>query len=157
MNAQIVSFHCVLKNIVGQVISTTFNHDVITSVETPQGEELPALARAMKNLRKGEMRRITLSAEEAYGMYDPTLVEEHPRESLSEELRLGDRVHMAGPAGKMLLYRVTQIGSEFVVLDANHPLAGQDLIFDIDVVDAREATRAEIFESSYGESQSYIH
>jgi FKBP-type peptidyl-prolyl cis-trans isomerase SlyD len=49
--------------------------------------------------------------------------------------------------GKPESYRVVELSADFVMLDGNHPLAGQDLIFDIEAVEARDATAEEIAES----------
>ena len=50
-----------------------------------------------------------------------------------------------------------ELGGEEVTLDGNHPLAGQDLIFEIDTIDAREATPAEIAESLVDQSKRILH
>jgi FKBP-type peptidyl-prolyl cis-trans isomerase SlyD len=158
MKAQIVSFHCILKNTLGQVISTSFNRDVITHL--PQGEvmEVPALAAGLQEVKPGEHREISISADQAYGLYNPELTRTVSREQLSSTgtPTVGDRVHLADEHGNYRLYRITKILGDFVYLDANHPLAGQDLIFDIQVVDARDATAEEILESSAPSRKEYL-
>ncbi len=145
MKAQIISFHCVLSDQMGKVISSTFNHDVITHVEGP-GNLLTGLAEGLQNLRTGEKRRIYLSAEQAYGFYDPDLVIEVPRKELSDGslLEHGHQVVSQTADGNHKIYRVVQTHGDSVTLDANHPLAGQDLIFEIEATEARDATIAEI-------------
>jgi FKBP-type peptidyl-prolyl cis-trans isomerase SlyD len=69
MNAQIVSFHCVLKNKLGQVLSSSFNRDVINQLD-------------VRGSNAGERRHFVVPAEEAYGPYDPKLVFESPRSKL---------------------------------------------------------------------------
>jgi len=80
MKAQIVSFHCVLSDPMGKVISSTFNQDVITI--DGQSEFLKGLTQGLQNLKKGEKRRICVAAEQAYGLYNPDLVLEVPRDRL---------------------------------------------------------------------------
>ena len=152
MKPQVVSFRCVLRDSIGHVISTTISQGVMTHPSQPAPHSLPGLARRMKNLRKGEKRRIALDAHEAYGLYDPSLVVEAPRREFSavQGLGVGNQVYAHDADGKLRPFRVTEITSNKVVLDANHPLAGQDLTFDIEVTDARYATREEILESSDG-------
>lgn len=148
MNVQIVSFHCVLKNKLGKVISSTYNRDVLTSLNGAE-DQLQALSRGLKNIRKGEKRQIAVKAEEAYGFYDTSKVLEISRDSLvgGRKLRLGESVIFAREGHKAEKFRVTKLSTDQVTLDANHPLAGQDLIFEIEALDVREATPEEIRES----------
>lgn len=158
MKIQIISFHCVVRNRVGTVVSSTFNHNVITHVEGH--ESLPQnLAKGLQNLRKGEKRQIFLAAEQAYGLYDPELVIEISRRKLSQNdlLRTGHRVITRSPDGKMKVFQVTHILGDRVTLDGNHPLAGQDLIFDIEATDAREATSEELAESYSKDMSRSLH
>ena len=145
MKPQIISFRCVLRDAIGTVISTTFSRDVLTQAQ-PEEAEIPGLARRLKNLKKGERRRIALDATEAYGLYDPELVVETSPRSLGPKarLRLGEEVQVHTPDGALRPYRVTTLTPGSVVLDGNHPLAGQDLTFDIEVTDVRYATKQEI-------------
>lgn len=148
MSIQVISFNCILKNKVGRVISTTFNRDVINSVDG-QPSFLNGLVQGLQNLKKGEKRSIVLSAEQAYGYYDPKKVALFPRKKIAKDksLRLGETVPVSSKCGQVRMYRVVEIYGEMVVLDGNHPLAGQDLIFEIEAVDARDATPEEIMES----------
>lgn len=148
MSIQVISFNCTLKNKVGSVISTTFNRDVINSLDKQQ-PFLNGLVEGLQNLKKGEKRSIVLSAEQAYGYYDPKKVLLLPRKKIAKDklLRLGETVPVSFKNGQMRMYRVLEIYGDMVVLDGNHPLAGQDLIFEIETVDARDATPEEITES----------
>lgn len=158
MSAQVVSFNCTLKNKVGNVISTTFNRDVITSIDAPQ-TVLSGLVKGLQNLKKGEKRKITLSAEEAYGFYDPKKIVLFPRKKFGKEklLTYGELISIVGKSGTVRTYRVLEIYGDMVALDGNHPLAGQDLIFEIETVDARDATPDEIVESSNPVSNQVLH
>lgn len=159
INAQIVSFHCVLKDKLGKVISSTFNRDVLTSTEPSAEDKLPGLSKGLQNLKKGERREIVLSAGEAYGFYDTNKVLELSREDLSgaSELKMGEKVLYAGESKEAKLYRVINISKERVTLDANHPLAGQDLVFQIEATDVRQATADEIRESNSESSGITLH
>lgn len=157
MNAQIVSFHCVVKDQMGRVISSTFNQDVLTYDEN-QKDLLVGLVKGLQNLSKGEKRRIVVSAKEAYGFYDPRQVLKCSRENLtrSKVLSLGDKVMLAND-GDRQVYRVTEILGDHVTLDANHPLAGQDLIFEIEATAARAATKDEMSQSSDWDAKDHLH
>jgi len=115
---------------------------------------LRGLAEGLKGLKKGEKRKIFLAATEAYGFYNPLLVRECPREEISNggQLEVGNEVVMRTD-GKRKTFRVVQATSRSVTLDANHPLAGMDLVFDIEATDARYATSEEIAESQVEEQE----
>ena len=145
MKAQIVSFHCVLKNKLGRVLSSTFNNDVITGMEGSP-EVLQGLVEGLQNLRKGEKRKILVSAEKAYGFYDPKKVIECACDEVESgsNLRMGDLVYLSIGKGKPRSLRVVALDGERITLDGNHPLAGQDLIFEIEATKARDATLEEL-------------
>ena len=143
MPTQIVSFHCVLKNSLGHLLGTTFNQNVLLS-DQMKDQQLRYLVDALRDLRAGEKRRVFLSADRAYGYYDPSLVIVRSLDQLNipQHVRLGETVVYATSGGKRN-YRVIQLSDESVTLDGNHPLAGQDLIFEIEATTARDATAEE--------------
>lgn len=149
MKAQIVSFHCVLKTKLGKVISSTFNQDVITRDGHQPADLLKGLVLGLQDLKIGERRQISLSAADAYGFYDPAQVLKKSRDEFppEEPLRLGSRVVLESARTGRKVFRVTEINNEFLVLDANHPLAGEDLVFEIEATAVRDATSDEIQDS----------
>lgn len=158
MSIQVISFNCVLKNKAGQILSSTFNREVITSAD---GQEtiLSGLVEGLQNLQKGERRRICLSAEKAYGFYDPKKVVLFPRKKVAKDriLRFGENVVVPTKSGQARVYRVVEIYGDMVALDGNHPLAGQDLVFEIEAIEARAATPEEIMESKNVISTQNLH
>lgn len=158
MSVQVISFKCTLKNKVGNVISTTYNRDVITSTNAPQAI-LSGLVDGLQNLKKGEKRKITLTAEQAYGFYDPKKIVLFPRKKFGKEksLQYGESVSVVTKSGLVKMYRVVELYGDMVALDGNHPLAGQDLIFEIETTDARDATPDEIVESFNDLSSQVLH
>ncbi len=146
MNAQVISFNCVLKNKAGRLISSTFNRDIL-KIHLGGEALLEGLAKGMANLTEGERRSIFLSAEEAYGLYDPKKVILFPCKKLPEDVKVGMSVAVKGKSGKVRLYKVLEIVPPFARLDGNHPLAGQDLIFEIEALKVRKATEEEVEEA----------
>ncbi len=145
MHAQVVSFKCLLKNATGQLISTSFNRDVLTS-STGEGAPLKGLTQALSGRKKGECRSIRLKADEAYGFYDPKKIILFPLRKIPDfqNLSSGQMVSILSKTKVLRTYRVLQIHGDMVTLDGNHPLAGQDLIFEIEGIEARDATPQEI-------------
>lgn len=158
MQAQIVSFKCLLKNATGQLISSSFNRDVLTSIS---GEDAPlrGLAQSLQGLKKGERRSIHLKAEEAYGFYDPNKVILFPLNKIPDfkNVRRGQTVSILSKSGKLRTYRILQMHGDMVSLDENHPLAGQDLVFEIEATEARDATSEEIAEAQNLISKQWVH
>jgi FKBP-type peptidyl-prolyl cis-trans isomerase SlyD len=147
MSVQVISFNCVLKNKAGKLISSTFNREVITG-GSAEDIVLAGLAKGLENLSKGEKRSIELKAEDAYGLYLPQKVILFPRKKMPQNVRIGQLISIVGKSGKVRSYKVLEYHDDMVSLDGNHPLAGQDLVFEIEALEAREATAQEIAESS---------
>ncbi len=156
MKIQVISFNCLLKNKAGRFISSTFNREVLNAVEV-KNSMLSGLAKGLQDLKKGEKRVIALTAEEAYGLYDPTKVILYPKKKLPQPSRLGETISIVGKSGATRVYTLTQIHDDMVSLDGNHPLAGQDLVFEIETLDARQATQTEIDDSLNVVSHQLLH
>lgn len=88
-----------------------------------------------------------LVAEEAYGLYDPKKIILYPRNKLPQTIKKGERIHILTKSGLQKTYLVLELFSNLVSLDGNHPLAGQDLVFEIETLAARDATKKEIDDS----------
>ena len=107
----------------------------------------PKLEAELEGHAVGDVLKVTLKAADAFGLYDPELLRIEPRQALPGDLSVGKQYEGTPEDGTdqdMLIYTVTDVTDEHVVLDANHPLAGVDLVFDITVLGVREATEAEI-------------
>ncbi len=139
MKTQVISFQCVLKNKLGRVLSTSLQSDVINTIE--HSGELKDLALGLQDVFPGEKRRIEIKAEQAYGFYKPELCSDLPRSELSRGslLKVGDSFPMYSPEkNTSLVFRVIAATDETITVDGNHPLAGQDLLFDVEILEARE-------------------
>lgn len=156
--AQIVCFSCTLKNKYGTFISSSINRDVLTSLPGDSGL-LNGLAAGLQHLTKGEKRSISLSAEQAYGFYDQSKVILYPLKRVPDagNLRVGQAITIVGKSGEARTYKVLQVFGETVSLDGNHPLAGQDLVFEIETLDVRDATAEEIYDSQNMVATQLLH
>ena len=143
---RVISFHYTLTNMEGEVIDTSRDsHDAFSYMEG-MSQIIPGLEKAMGLLSVGDKRKIEVEAVDAYGEHDEQLIVEVPREKLpnNEKLEAGDQFQASGPNGEMLLFRVMEIVGDQVKLDGNHPLAGEKLVFDVEVTAIRNATAEEL-------------
>jgi FKBP-type peptidyl-prolyl cis-trans isomerase 2 len=85
----------------------------------------------------GEKKTIQIPVHEAYGEKDENMVVEFPKSNFPPDLKpeVGMQLNMTNGSGQVIPVVVVGIGEDSVTLDANHPLAGQDLIFDIELVE----------------------
>ncbi|WP_300599598.1 peptidylprolyl isomerase [Niabella sp.] len=85
----------------------------------------------------GDKKTITIPAEEAYGAVNPDMIIEMPKDRLPQdmEVEVGMPLVMSDPQGQQFQVTVKEITEDKIVLDANHPLAGKDLVFDLELVE----------------------
>jgi FKBP-type peptidyl-prolyl cis-trans isomerase SlyD len=94
----------------------------------------PGLEQALVGLKAGDRKAVTVAPEDGFGAIDPQAIAEVPKESLpSDALVVGTALIAKGPQGERPV-RVKEIREKSVVLDLNHPLAGQTLHFDVQVL-----------------------
>lgn len=159
MRAQVISFHCVMKNRLGKVLSSSFNQNVINQRES-ENDRLPGLIDGLQSVKTGEKRSILVPADLAYGLYDPALIVELRRSELEygDRLALGSQIlRSVGHASEKHLFRVIQLNDDSVIMDGNHPLAGHDLVFEVEIVSAREVQDDDFLEDSLPIPGQLIH
>jgi len=100
------------------------------------GRTIPAFEEALIGMSPGETKTFEIPAEEAYGPYRDELVVEIERDRVPPdmELEVGQQLILRQPEGQAIRVTVTEITDEGITLDANHPLAGEDLIFEVQMV-----------------------
>lgn len=148
MAVQVVSYNCILKTSLGRIISCTANRDVIASL-SEKNHSIRLVAEALCTLKKGERKTIHVSAADAYGFYKPELALERNRTDLigGDELKAGEVIRYLRD-GELKTFRVVDANSISVILDGNHPLAGLDLVYEIEALERREAYPDEITEAT---------
>lgn len=106
----------------------------------------PKIEEALEGKAVGETVKVKLQPDDAFGEYDAELVQIESRASFPETLEVGMQFE-GGPEGddeEFVLYRVTEISGDKVVVDGNHPLAGTALIFTCTVTAVRPASAEEL-------------
>lgn len=101
------------------------------------GEIIPGLDKALVGMSVGETKTVVVPCDEAYGQHRPEARQPVPREQIPSHIPLdvGTQLQMQTPDGQALPVTVAEVTEDEVVLDANHPLAGKDLTFDIEIVE----------------------
>ncbi|MGB3315806.1 MAG: peptidylprolyl isomerase [Albidovulum sp.] len=104
--------------------------------EVGSGQIIPGLDEALPGMVVGDKKTVNVPAEAAYGPVDPNARQEVPREQIPADIPLdpGTQLQMRTPDGRAMPVTVAEVTETVVTLDANHPLAGKDLTFDIELV-----------------------
>ena len=98
-----------------------------------EGQLIPGFEKTVLGMSAGESRTVTIPAEEAYGPYREEMVLEVPRTQLPADMQpqVGMQLQVGEEQGEGMLVQITQVTDTNITLDANHPLAGKDLTFNI--------------------------
>ena len=102
-----------------------------------EGKIIPGFETAVSGLAPGESRETVIASDDGYGPHRPELLVELEKSQFPEDMSLeeGQTLQLNDQEGNPVVVRVADIGEEAVKLDANHPLAGQDLKFEIELVE----------------------
>ena len=98
-----------------------------------EGQLIPGFESGLIDMGVGENKTIEIEPTEAYGEYNENLVVEVAKNQVPENVEVGMMLQTFGPMGPSIV-KVLEIKDEVVLIDANHPLAGKKLIFELDVV-----------------------
>lgn len=140
----VVTFHYTLRNAAGDELETSRGGDPSAYLHGA-GNILPGLEKAMTGKAAGDIFSVSLTAQDAYGERDPQRQQRVPVKHLIYKGRLqpGMLVQINAEQGRRAA-TVIKAGKFSADLDTNHPLAGQDLAFDIEIIEVRAASREEV-------------
>jgi len=101
------------------------------------GQVIPGFDKAVAGMEVGESKTVEIPADDAYGPHHAEGIQAFPRENVPEgtPLDVGTRLQMQTPDGRPVPVTVVKVTEDAVMLDANHPMAGKDLTFDIELVE----------------------
>jgi len=141
---QVVTLHYTLRDDAGEIIDSSPHGEPLAYLHG-HGNLVPGLERELSGKRAGDKLQITVSPADGYGEYDQALLQRVPRRALKglAKLRVGMRLQAHTGHGARAV-TVTQITGDMVTLDGNHPLAGKNLHFQVEVAEVRAATDAEL-------------
>ena len=120
----------------GTVFDSSFDQDPL-EFTIGAGEIIPGFENAVVGMEIGETKTVDIPAQDAYGEYNDMARLEVPRENLPENINpeIGMVLQLTTPQNNTVLVRVIDMNDEIVTLDANHPLAGKDLKFEIKLLE----------------------
>ncbi|MCK5624056.1 MAG: peptidylprolyl isomerase [Alphaproteobacteria bacterium] len=101
------------------------------------GQVIPGLEREIFGMKVGEKKTVTAVADEAYGQPNPAAMQEVPRATIPPEIELavGGQLQAMTEDGREVSVTIVALTEDTVTMDANHPLAGKDLVFDVELVE----------------------
>ncbi len=141
---KVVSIDYTLTGPQGEVLDSSQDRGPLTYLQGV-GNIIPGLEKQLEGKSTGDQVKVTVPAAEAYGERDERLVQPVPRDSFKgvERLEPGMRFQASVPNGAQGVVTIVSVDQNEVTIDANHPLAGVPLTFDVTVVDVRDATEEE--------------
>ncbi len=104
--------------------------------EVGSGQVIPGFDNGVLGMTPGQKKTITIPVEEAYGPVQEDMYMEFPRERFPADMvpEVGMSLNMSNGSGQTMPVVIAEVQDEVVILDANHPLAGEVLIFDLELV-----------------------
>ena len=140
----VVTINYQLKDDQGKILDSS---DETGPMRYIQGAEdiLQGIEDAVLGLTVKDKVSVTINPEDAYGEYDPELLSTLPIEAFEaiENLHQGMQIQEETPDGPMLV-TIKEVSTKEVIVDANHHLAGHSLLFDLEILEVRDATNSEI-------------
>ncbi|HEY8666423.1 MAG TPA: peptidylprolyl isomerase [Tepidisphaeraceae bacterium] len=140
----VVAIDYTLTNPQGEVLDTSKGRGPLTYLHGVGGL-IPGLERELEGKGAGDALQVTVVPEDGYGVRDDKMIHDVPRASFqgAPELKVGMQFQAQSPQGTRIV-RIVDIEGDNVKVDANHPLAGVPLHFDVNVVSVRQATPEEL-------------
>jgi len=142
---QVVTINYILTDSEGEIIDAT-SEGKSFSFLSGGGQILPKLEEAIGGMLIGSKKIVPLTAEDAYGEYADDAVQVLPRSEFPKEIDIKEGMEFVtnAPDGSQMPFVVSKITDEHITVDFNHPLAGEALTFDVELLDVRDATAEEL-------------
>lgn len=102
-----------------------------------EGKIIPGFEEAIEGMEPGQTKTIEIPAEKAYGQHQEEMVQDVEKSQFPDDMdpQVGQRFQVNRQDGQPVVFTVTDVGEEKVQVDANHPLAGKELVFDLELVE----------------------
>jgi len=142
-NETVVTIHYTLTDDKGTVLDSSLGEEPLSYVHG-MGRMVPGLEKALAGKSAGDSFKVSVSPADGYGERDEDLVQKIPRDRFPvDDVQVGMHFQTRSPSGTRIV-TVMATDADTVTIDANHPLAGTTLNFDVQVIDVRAATPEEL-------------
>ncbi len=131
-----IKFHYTGKLKTGELFDKSEGRGPL-EVEIGKGMIIPGLEEGISGMKEGEKKEITVEAKDAYGAPRDDMIKEIPKGPIPDDVKLepGTMLYLRTQQGQPFPAKILEVKDDTVVLDLNHPLAGKDLIFEIEIVE----------------------
>jgi len=148
--AKVYGIEYTVKNSEGEVVDSNVGQAPLEFI-AGKGQIIPGLEKEIEDMEIGDEKKVTVKAEDAYGQRNEEMIEKLPKDQFEGiELQKGMTLYGQSPDGQTIAVTVVDFDDENVTIDYNHPLAGEDLTFDVKVVTKRDATLEELSSGQVG-------
>jgi len=122
----------------GQIFDSSLEREPL-EISLGQGNLIPGFEKGVVNMKVNEKKTVNIPFAEAYGEVQQELFHEVKKDELPEDMtpEVGMGLASKNPDGSEVQFRVAEVHEKHIIIDANHPLAGQDLIFDLELVEIK--------------------
>ncbi len=142
---KVVLIHYTLTNDKGEVVDSSSGGAPLSYLHG-KGNIIPGLEKALEGKQAGDKLDVKVAPAEGYGERDDQLVQQVPRRAFAgvQDVQPGMQFHAQGSGGQMRVVTVVRIAGDMVTVDGNHPLAGENLTFAVEVTEVRDASEEEL-------------
>ena len=141
---RVIGFHYTLTDKTGTVLDSSIGDEPLYFLEDSQ-QIIPGLEKVIALMNVGDKRKIEVAAGDAYGDVNPELVVKVKKTQFppDAQLTVGDQFQVNNDAHSPV-FTIMSIETDEVTVDGNHPMAGKDLMFDVEIIGMRPATAEEM-------------
>ncbi len=118
----------------GVVFESSLDRDPI-EFTLGAGEIIEGLETGVIGLKKGDKTTVTIEPEKGYGLVKEDMILTVSRSKVPPDVQVGSQLQATGQNGELIPFLVKEVNDENVVIDANHPLSGKTLLFEVEIVD----------------------
>lgn len=141
---KVVLIHYTLKNDAGETLDSSSGGEPLAYIHG-QGNLVAGLEKALEGRQSGDKLNVKVEPAEGYGVRDDALIQQVPKRQFGgANVQPGMQFHAQTSQGHSRVVTVVRIQGDMVTVDGNHPLAGENLNFDVEVTEVREATQEEL-------------
>lgn len=132
-NGKVIEVHYTGKLTNGELFDTSEGRDPL-KFQVGSGQIIRGFEQALMGKNIGDKVTVNIEADDAYGQIREDLIVSVPKTQMPGEVEIGQPLQASGENGQVINVIVKEVNEDHVTIDGNHPLAGKELVFDIEVV-----------------------